>query len=239
MPKKMESPFKHEHAETQTGKGRFIKNMVFGVQDGALTTLGIVTGITGAITDNSVIVLAGVVSLAAEAISMGAGEYISSKSEIEVYNHEVELEKKEMVRVPEIERQEIVDIYKAKGFKGKLLNQIVKKITSDKKLWLDTMLREELGFPERFEDPKKLGLQMLIASFIGGAVPIIPYLLLPAAVALAVSVIGTAIALFAVGASKTLITKGNWIKSGTEMMLVGMLVALAGYTIGSIFGVRV
>jgi len=238
-PKITESPYKHEHAEIQTGKGKFVKNIVFGVQDGALTTLGIVTGITGAITDNSVIILAGVVSLAAEAVSMGAGEYISSKSEIEVYRHEVELEKKEMERVPDIERQEIVDIYKAKGFRGKLLDQIVNKITSNKKLWLDTMLREELGFPEKFEDPKKLGLQMLLASFIGGAVPIIPYLLMPAGAALFLSVAITALALFAVGASKTIITKGIWLKSGFEMMLVGMLVAAIGYAIGSIFGVRV
>jgi len=238
-PKTTESPYKHEHAETQTGKGKLIKNIVFGVQDGALTTLGVVAGITGAVTDNSLIILAGVVSLAAEAISMGAGEYISSKSEVEVYKHEVELEKKEMERMPDIERQEIVDIYKAKGFKGKLLNQIVRKITSDKKLWLDTMLREELGFPQKFEDPKKLGFQMLVASFIGGTIPIIPYLLLPVSTALFISVMGTAVSLFIVGASKTIITKGNWIKSGIEMMLVGMLVALAGYSIGSIFGVYV
>lgn len=237
-PKITESPYRHEHAETQTGKGRLIKNLVFGVQDGALTTLGIVTGITGAVTDNSLIILAGIVSLAAEAVSMGAGEYISSKSEVEVYHHEVELEKKEMESVPDIERQEIVDIYKAKGFKGKLLNQIVDKITADRKLWLDTMLREELGFPEKFEDPKKLGLQMLTASFIGGIIPIVPYFLLPPSVALIVSVLGTAVALFAVGAAKTTITKGSWLKSGIEMMLIGMLVALVGYTVGSIFGVR-
>lgn len=236
--KQQVNPFAHEHAETQTGKGKLIKNLVFGIQDGALTTLGIVTGITGAVTDNSVIVLAGAVSLAAEAVSMGAGEYISSKSEVEVYQHEVELEKKEMERVPDIERQEIVDIYRAKGFRGKLLNQIVNKITSNKKLWLDTMLREELGFPEKFEDPKKLGFQMLIASFIGGIIPIIPYLFMSPGTAIVTSVAGTALALFGVGAVKTTMTKGNWIKSGTEMMLIGMLVAAVGYSIGSLFGVR-
>jgi len=238
MAKKQINPFAHEHAETSS-RGKTIKNLVFGIQDGSLSTLGVVTGVTGAAVDNSLIILAGVVALAAEAMSMGAGEYISSKSEIEVYQHEVELEKKEMERVPEIERQEIVDIYKAKGFKGKLLNRIVNKITSDKKLWLDTMLREELGFPEKFADPKKLGFLMFLASLLGGVIPIVPYLFFHPNMAIFVSVIITAATLFIVGAAKTIITKGRWVKSGAEMMLIGMLVALVGYSIGSIFGVRV
>lgn len=236
---KAESPFKFEHVETQTSKGKLIKEIVFGVQDGSLTSLGIVTGVTGALVDNYIIILAGIISLITEAISMGAGEYMSSKSEIEVYKHEVRLEEKEIERVPEIERQEIVDTYRAKGFKGKLLDQVVKKITSNKKLWLKTMLREELGFPDQFEDPKKLGFLMAISSLIGGVVPIIPFFFLNALTAVIVSVIATAIGLFIVGASKTLITKGNWIESGAEMMVVGMLVAFVGYSIGSIIGVHV
>ena len=233
-----ESPYRQQHVEYRTEKGKIIKNLVFGVQDGALTTLGVVTGITGAAVDNSLIVLAGVVSLITEAISMGMGEYISSKSEIEVYNHETELEKKEMEEVPEIERQEIVDIYKAKGFSGKLLDQIVRKITSDKRLWLNTMLREELGFPEKFESPAKLGAIMFVTSLIGGIIPILPYLFMRAADALPLSIATTAAALFVTGASKTIVTKGNWLKGGIEMMLIGMLVAFIGYSIGSILGVR-
>ncbi|MBI2075878.1 MAG: VIT1/CCC1 transporter family protein [Candidatus Aenigmarchaeota archaeon] len=233
-----ESPYKHLHVEYKTEKAKIVKNIVFGIQDGSLTSLGVVTGVTGALADNFIIILAGFVALITEAISMGAGEYISSKSEIEVYRHETELEKKEMAEVPEIEKQEIADIYRAKGFRGKLLNQIVKKITSDKHLWLDTMLREELGFPEKFESPAKLGAIMFVTSLIGGIIPILPYLFMRAPAALPLSVIITAAALFVTGASKTVVTKTNWLKSGIEMMLVGMLVAFAGYSIGSILGVR-
>lgn len=237
--KRFVSPYKHRHVEPEAKRGKMIKELVFGVQDGALTTLGVVTGITGAAAGNSLIILAGAVSLITEAISMAAGEYLSSKSEIEVYNHEIELEKLEMKEVPEIERWEVEKIFRGKGFKGSLLKNVVDKITADKKLWLDTMLLEELGFPKKFEDPKKLGFIMFLTSLLGGAIPIIPYLIMQPAAAIIFSLIATAAALFTVGAAKTMMIKGNWLKGGVEMMAVGMLVALVGYSIGSVFGVRV
>ncbi len=233
------SPYKHRHVEPEAKRGKVIKELVFGVQDGALTTLGVVTGITGAAAGNSLIVLAGVVSLITEAISMGVGEYLSSKSEVEVYRHEIELEKLEMKEVPEIERWEVEEIFRKKGFEGSLLKSVVDKITANKKLWLETMLLEELGFPKKFDDPRKLGFIMFLTSLIGGAIPIIPYLIMQPGAAIVFSVIATAIALFAVGAAKTAMVKGSWLKGGVEMMSVGMLVALVGYSIGSAFGVHI
>ncbi len=237
--KRFVSPYKHRHVESEAKRGKVIKELVFGIQDGSLTTLGVVTGVTGAAAGNSLIILAGIVSLIAEAISMGAGEYLSSKSEIEVYKHEIKLEKLEMKEVPEIERWEVEKIYRAKGFKGALLKKVVDRITASKKLWLDTMLLEELGFPKKFDNPKKLGFIMLLTSLIGGAIPLIPYLFMAASSAVLFSVLMTAAALFAVGTAKTIMIKGNWIKGGIEMMLVGMLVAFTGYSIGSIVGVYV
>ncbi len=233
------SPYKDQHEQTRTERGKMIKELVFGVQDGTLTTLGVVTGIAGAMVDSSIIILAGTVALVTEAISMGMGEYLSTKSEQEVYQHEIVLEKKEIEEVPHLERKEVEDIFRAKGFKGKLLEKVVDKVISDKSVWLDVMMHDELGFPEKFEDPKKLGLLMFITSLIGGAVPILPYLFFQPSAAIVLTVAFTAMSLFAVGASKTIVTKGNWLKGGIEMMLIGMLIASIGFSFGSIFGVSV
>ncbi len=233
------SPYKDQHEQLQTHKGKIIKEFVFGIQDGTLTTLGVVTGVTGALAESSIIILAGIVTLVTEAISMGMGEYLSTKSEIEVYQHEIGLEKKEIEEVPYLERKEVEDIFRAKGFRGRLLDKVVGKVISDKSVWLDVMMHDELGFPEKFEDPKKLGMLMLITSLIGGAIPIVPYLFFQPSTAVVLTVAFTAISLFAVGAAKTVVTKGSWLKGGTEMMLVGMLVSFVGFALGSVIGVNV
>ncbi|MBI4399135.1 VIT1/CCC1 transporter family protein, partial [Candidatus Micrarchaeota archaeon] len=131
-------------------------------------------------------------------------------------------------------------IYYKKGFRGKELDKIVEKITSDEQLWLQTMMREELGLTESesvnpFSESLIVGGSALVASFI----PVIPFAFLPVSTAVPTAFIASAAILFFGGAYKAKITVGDWKKSGLEMLLVGSLAAIAGYIIGQILGARI
>ncbi len=112
----------------------------------------------------------------AGAISMAAGTYLSTKSQKEFYESELAREKREMEELPEIEAQKIRDIYKEKGFGGKELELVVKRITFNKDIWLKVMMEEELGLHGRFENPVRSMLVMGLAFFVGALVPISSYL---------------------------------------------------------------
>lgn len=138
-----------------------------------------------------------------------------------------------MEHLPEVERQEIHDIYAAKGFKGKLLEEIVAHITSNDKLWLETMMREELGFAESPPKPGLNGIVMSVSFIVGALIPTIPYFLKIATFDLFyISSMLSLIGLFAAGAFKTKFTKKNIFFSAIETLAVGALAALGAYGIG-------
>ena len=215
-----------------------VREIVFGFNDGSISTLALLAGVTGGALARSGILIAGISGVIAGAISMGIGAYISSKSEVEHHQTEIERELREIEEVPEIEREEIRQIYQKKAaFAGEELELIVNRITSDKKTWLDSMMKEELGlFEEQFENPIKSGLVMFLAFVAGGLVPIIPFLLVatPQTSLLASSII-TFSSLFAIGVWKTTFTNKHWFISGIEMVFVGILAAAIPYAIGELF----
>src|SRR5215467_5836149 len=129
-----------EHLEPHIKESNYIRDFVFGFGDGINTSLGIVAGVGGASVASNLIILAAIVAMFTGAKAMAVQNYLAVKSQRQILNSEIEREKWEMDNVPEAERREIEDIYKAKGFSGPELENIVKKITSDKKVWLDTML---------------------------------------------------------------------------------------------------
>jgi VIT1/CCC1 family predicted Fe2+/Mn2+ transporter len=157
-----------------------VREIVFGFNDGSISTLALLAGVTGGALAPGQILVAGLSGVIAGAISMAIGAYISSKSEIEHHQSEIEREKREIEEIPEVEREEMRQVYMKKAdFTEEELNIIVNRITSDKKTWLDSMMKEELGlFEERFESPVKVGLIMLVAFVAGGLVPILPFVLL-------------------------------------------------------------
>lgn len=212
-----------------------IREIVFGFNDGSISTLALLAGVTGGALARGQILIAGISGLIAGAVSMAIGAYISSKSEIEHHQSEIEREEQEIEEVPEIEREEIRQIYMKKAdFTEEELSLIVNRITGDKETWLDSMMKEELGlFEERFENPVKLGLIMLIAFIAGGLVPIIPFLLIttPQTSFLAASIM-TFTSLFTIGVWKTTFTNKLWLFSGAEMVFVGILAAVIPYLIG-------
>jgi predicted membrane protein (TIGR00267 family) len=215
-----------------------IRDFILGFQDGLVNILGLVLGVASAVQSTKIVLISGLAATFAESISMAAVAYTSTKAAKEFYESELEREKKEIKEIPHMEVQEIRDIYYKKGFRGKQLEGIVKKITSNKKLWLDTMMAEELRlFPEDYEKPIKSGLLVGISAVIGSLIPIIPFFLLPVKLGMVYALILSIIVLFIIGAIKANITIGDWKKSGIEMAVVGTVAALAGYLIGSLLGI--
>lgn len=224
-------------------RGQRISEVILGSQDGIVNVLGIVLGVASA-TNNSIIVLvAGLAAAFAETISMAAVAYTSVKAEHDYHRSERALEEREVEEMPDEEIKDIRDIYAKKGFKGKLLDQIVKVITSDKKIWVDTMMTEELNLPPTFQkSPWKSGLLVFIATLFGSLGPIIPFFLLPMSNAILASLAISVVLLFIIGAVKARLTVGNWFFSGAELAAIGILAAIVGYLIGfyvgEIFGTK-
>jgi predicted membrane protein (TIGR00267 family) len=214
-----------------------VREIVFGFNDGSISTLALLAGVTGGALARGQILIAGFSGVIAGAISMAIGAYISSKSEMEHHQSEIKREEQEIKEIPEVEREEIRQIYMKKAdFADEELNMIVNRVTSDKKIWLDSMMKEELGlFAGRFESPVRVGLIMLVAFVAGGLVPILPFVLLLASQSsLIVASIATSVSLFLVGVWKTTFTDKHWLPSGLEMVFVGILAAVIPYLIGDL-----
>ncbi|NUN11759.1 VIT1/CCC1 transporter family protein [Candidatus Micrarchaeota archaeon] len=230
------------HLEPHSNQGSLLRDVILGGQDGLVNVLGIVLGVAAATQDVSVVVIAGLAATFAESVSMGAVAYTSTKAEEDYYKSELEREKREIKEKRSVEVREIKEIYAAKGFKGKLLNDIVKHITSDEKIWLDTMMREELGLSLDHKNAFKSAVVVFTAAFIGSLIPLLPFFasyLVPITVpqAMVLAVLISALTLFVAGFFKAKITIGVKWKSGLEMMAIGMVSALVGYAVGVILGV--
>lgn len=224
-----------EYHEITRGIGPKLRELILGGQDGLVNVLGIVLGVAAATQDTRIVIIAALAATFAESISMAAVAYTSVKAAKQYYESEVRREKREMATIPKEERREIRDIYYSRGFRGKLLDHIVKKITANKKIWLDVMMAEELRlFPEEYSRPGNSALIVGLSAIVGSLIPVTSYFFLPVFQATIVSVVISAVALFAAGAFKAKITVGNWIKNGIELMLIGMLSALVGYGVGII-----
>lgn len=224
--------------EPHSKRGGFLREIVFGVEDGLISTLGIVAGVSGAAVGNPIIILAGLAGMLSGAVSMAAGTYLSTKSQQRLYEKELARENWEIDHLREQEVQEIRDIYKKKGFKGRDLENVVKVITSDRGTWLKVMMEEELGLADtRAEKPTKAAAAIALSFIPGGFVPIVPYLFLSGGAALVASIVLTAAGLFGFGTVKGKLTMEHPLVSGAEMVGVGMLAAAVGYAIGFAFGV--
>lgn len=222
------------HVERHQSETSAIRDFVFGFGDGISTSLGIVAGVGGANISSNIIILAAIVAMFTGAKAMAVQNYLAVKSQRQILHSEIERERWEIENVPEKERQEIEDVYKAKGFSGSELEMIVKKITSDKKVWLDTMLTEELKLNlEIIGSPLKSALRMFGSFLIGGILPIIPYFFADGYVPLIIAVGTSLSASFVIGAIKSKIANLSIIKGGLEMAGLGTGIALIGYGIGA------
>ncbi len=212
--------------------GSYIRDVVYGANDGIITTFAVVAGVAGASLSPNIVLILGFANLLADGLAMAIGNYLGTKSEQEYVAKERAMEEWEIEHLPDCERKEIRDIYQKKGFKGKSLTQMVNLITSNKKLWVDTMMIDELGIlPDDDTSPFKNGLATFLSFAIAGLFPLLPYVILSSN-SFNISIIFTGLSLFTVGALRTFITKKNFLIAGLEMLFVGAIAAIVAFTTG-------
>lgn len=217
------------------GTSSVIREVVFGMEDGMVSTLGSITGIATAIGNPFTVILAGFVIIGVESISMAVGSFLSSKSEKEIDEAKIEEERIEIEKFPEEEEKELTDMYVADGWPKELAVQMAATAKANPDIMLTEMAYRELGIvPENLENPLKNGLFMFGSYIIGGFVPLFPYVAFPLEIAIFVSIGLTLLGLFALGAATTKFSKRSWWKSGLEMLVLATFAAAVGYAIGQI-----
>lgn len=217
-------------------KNSRLSDVILGGQDGLVSIIGLLLGLAAATKSSRIIIAGGLAMIFAETLSMAAVAYTSKMADRDHYDAEREREIQEVEEVPDTERQEIVDIYAAKGFKGKLLTDIVDHITSDHELWIDTMMREELDLmPVVKRDVYIYSIIVGLSTFGGSFLPLIPFFVMSVRLALITALILSIAILAGVGIYKARMTLGSQLKSALQMVFIGMGAALAGYLIGLVF----
>lgn len=221
------------------GGGGSMRDLIFGINDGLVSTLSLVSGVAGADPGRGVVLLAGLAGLLAGAISMAAGAYISTKSEREVHEAEVAREREEIAQEPQEEKEELRILYQIKGFSPEEAERMAERVSQDPELFLEGLVRDELGLmPESFPNPWKAGAFSGGSFILGAIVPLISYFFLEGVPAVLLSAGLSVAALFVIGALKTLFTGLSWLKSGLEMVGIGLFATTITYLIGKIFGVQ-
>jgi VIT1/CCC1 family predicted Fe2+/Mn2+ transporter/rubrerythrin len=214
----------------------WIGDAIYGVNDGLGAVFGIVSGMAGYTGGSEVVLAAGLAGTLASALSMGAGAYLSSKSQREVYESEVARERKEIEEDPHEELMELELFYQLKGFSPDEARSMAERLQKDPQQFLRTLVHEELGLDEAtFPNPWRSTISASVSTAIGGFIPIIPFFFTVGMPAVIASFAISTVAHFLVGASKSLVTTRSWWASGTEMTLVGILEAAITYGLGVAF----
>lgn len=221
----------------------YFEDFIYGAIDGTVTTFAVVAGATGALLPPHVVLILGFANLFADGFAMAVGNYLATKTHKEYVEREQKREEWEIVHLPEKEKEEIRKIYADKGFKDELLDEIVRVITARRKVWLDTMMKEELGLIQ----DKRLSIEAAISTFVGfgsvALIPLLPFVFvifsgfqLTTSDMFFYSAIFTGVAFFAVGIVKGVIVKKSLVKSAVYTLLIGGIAAGVAYTVGYLVG---
>ncbi len=225
------------------GRGGELSNLILGGQDGMVNVLGVILGLAAA-SPNPVIVLAGgLAATFAESISMGAVAYTSAQAERDFYHAEMAREKREIKDVPEIERDEVRTIFREFGLEGEALEQVTLAITANPDAWLKVMMAEELKLQPARQNALHSALVVGVSAIVGSLIPLVPFFLVPSGAlsrwtAIGISLGISALCLFGVGIYKAKMTVGRPGRSGLQMAVIGIVSALSGYLVGTLFGVK-
>ncbi len=217
---------------------KYLGEFVYGGIDGSVTTFAVVAGAVGASLDSAVIIILGFANLLADGFAMSVGAYLSTKSERQNYEKHRRVEYWEVENLPEVEREEIREIYHAKGFEGELLEQVVDVITADKDRWVDVMMKDELGMIEENKSPFAMGAVTFSAFVLVGFVPLFIYVWdylgeFKGNLFLA-SCLLTGLAFIVVGWLKTYVTQTSRWKGILETLILGALAASVAYFVGDV-----
>lgn len=217
-------------------KVSYLGDAVLGAVDGLVTTFAVVSGVSGGGLSSGVAILLGAANLLADGFSMAVGNYQRAKSDREYVELARREEEKHIEVIPAGEREEIRQIFEKKGFQDPVLSQVVEVITSDKKLWVDTMVTEELGLPLEGQNPARAGLVTFVGFVVAGLVPLLPFLgrgLVSPEQTFFVSSLMTGVAFFVVGLLKGKVLDRPRLRSALQTFLIGGIAASLAYLVGS------
>ena len=209
----------------------YLRDWVYGGIDGTVTTFAIIAGAVGADLSTRFLLILGMANLLADGFSMAAANYSGTKAEIEEYSFVRDMEERHIEHAPDGEREEVRQIFAAKGFKGKTLDAAVEVITAEKERWIDTMMTEEHGLPPISRSPVTAGLITFMAFVVCGFLPVAPFALgIPASVP--ASVVMAALTFFLIGSMRSRWSPVYWLRAGTETLVIGLASAGVAYLVG-------
>jgi VIT1/CCC1 family predicted Fe2+/Mn2+ transporter len=222
----------------RSGGGNALRAAVLGANDGLVSNASLVMGVAGAELAGRSILITGLAGLLAGSLSMALGEWLSVQSARELYEHQIGIEREELLGAPEEEAEELALIYQAKGLAPERARELGQRLVQDQEAALDTLAREELGI-----DPAELGGSAWVAaitSFLlfaaGAIIPVLPYFFVAGTTAAVVSIVLSVIGLFVIGAAITVITGRSALRSGLRQVLFGVTAAAITFGIGRLFG---
>lgn len=215
----------------------YLGEFVYGGIDGSVTTFAVVSGAAGAELSSSIVIILGFANLFADGVSMSIGSYLSTKSERDNYRKHQKIEYWEVDNMPEQERQEVREIYQAKGFEGELLEQVVDTITADRDRWVDVMMKEELEMVKEHKSPFTMGLVTFISFFLIGFIPLLVYVydyLAEGTVhqSFLIASVFTSLTFIGIGWLKSVVTQTNRWRGILETLVLGVSAAILAYWVG-------
>jgi predicted membrane protein (TIGR00267 family) len=214
----------------------WLRDVILGGQDGLVNILGIILGVIAGGGSDTVLLAAGFAASITESISMAAVGYTSSIAERDYYEAEKSREAAEIASMPEVERQEVREIYASKGFSGALLEGVVDTITANRETWLATMMDEELHLqPVAAREVLRVAVVIGVATLIGHFIPLVPFAFLSRTPALILALVLSAVALFGVGVYSAVTLVGDWRRSGLRMLAIGLGAAAIGFFVARLF----
>lgn len=227
-----------QHNAIQNGNN--VRAAVFGVNDGLVSNTSLILGVAGASVQPQFIILSGLAGMLAGAFSMAAGEYISVQSQRELYENQIALERAELETYPEEEAAELSYIYQARGLTKEDADLFAKKMLQNQETALKTLARDELGLnPDDLGSPVGAALSSFLSFTIGSAIPILPFLFTSGKLSFFLSIAGSGLSLFLVGAILSLFTGKNACASGCRMLSIGILAGTTTFLAGKLLGVSV
>lgn len=227
---------KSTHIERHFTASDAIRDIVIGMSDGLTVPFALAAGLSGSVSGTNIVVIAGLAEIAAGSIAMGLGGYLAARTDREHYENELERERREIIEVPEREKEEVAEVLRGWGLQEPNVESAVKEISGDPNRWVDFMMKHELGLEK--PEPKRArnsSLTIGLSYIVGGLIPLVPYMLIHRAVAaLLVSVVATLIALFIFGYVKGKFTGSRPLKSAVQTTLVGGVAAGIAFLVAKI-----
>ncbi|HXL11715.1 MAG TPA: VIT1/CCC1 transporter family protein [Gemmatimonadales bacterium] len=218
----------------RTESGGYLRNVVYGFNDGLTANFGLVAGVLGAAAAPHIVLVSGIAGMIADALSMGASGYLAAKSEQEVYAHEIAMEQEEIRLMPEVEQDEIALVYQAKGIEPGIARQMAVEVMRDPARALGEQVREELKIGEAHATPFKEGWVTGASTAVGALIPVAPFVVFSGPAAAWVAFAIAMLSHFAVGGARSFFTGRGVIRSGIDMFVVGLGVAAVGYVVGDV-----